>query len=350
MNANPRNIWKRIFTFMVIILIVFASAGGFWFYRIYFNPSVQTPDKKQDFLYIRTGTTMPELMQQMADEKIISDTSGFMVIAKLKKFTVPKPGRYRIKDGMNNRELVNLLRAGLQEKVSFTLNQIRTKEELAGRVGAKLEADSAQVIFLLNDAGYLSRYGMIPSTVMTLFIPDTYFFYWNTSAEQWFERMTQEYKKFWTEARKAKARNMNLTQSEVVILASIVESEQFRYPEERPLIAGLYLNRLKKNIRLQSDPTVIYALGDFSIQRVSNADLEVDSPYNTYKYAGLPPGPIRIPQQSSIDAVLNYQECDFIYMCADFETGKHKFSKEYDEHLKYAREYQKALNKAEIKR
>jgi UPF0755 protein len=272
------------------------------------------------------------------------------MIARMKKFSKVKPGRYRITDGMSNRELVNMLRAGNQVPIDFTFNNIRTKEQLAGRVGARLEADSVRFLFLLNDAGFLSKYGMSPETVMTLFIPNTYELYWNTSEEQFFDRMAQEYKKFWTDDRKSKAAALGMKQSEIVILASIVEAEQTRYTDERPSIAGLYLNRLKKGMPLQSDPTVIYALGDFSIQRVLNSDLDIDSPYNTYKHTGLPPGPIRIPEAASIDAVLNYKKCDYLYMCAEYGTGHHKFTSDYDQHLKNARDYQKALNSASIKR
>ncbi len=341
---------KKVIRIGLIVVLLLGAAGGWWFWKIYYKPNVHTPDKGGEFLYIRTGTTMPELVEQLEEEKLIDDTTSFAMIAELKKFTVPKPGRYRIKNGMNNRELVNMLRAGLQEPVQIVIrSNMRTKEQLAGRVG-KLEADSAKVLLLLNDAGFLSKYGMTPQTILTMFIPDTYEFNWNTSEEQFFDRMAQEYKKFWTDERKAKARALGLSQSEVVILASIVEAEQTRYADERPAIAGLYLNRIRKGIALQSDPTVIYALGDFSINRVLNSDLKVNSPYNTYLHTGLPPGPIRIPEAASIDAVLDHEECDYIYMCAEYGTGRHKFTHDYNVHLQNAREYQKALNKASIKR
>jgi UPF0755 protein len=343
-------ILNRILAIAAIVVFLFMSAGGWWFYRVYYNPNVQVANHKSDFLYVRTGTTMPELMLQLQEQKLVKDTSSFAMIARLKKFNTPKPGRYRIRDRMSNRELVNMLRAGIQEPVTFTFNNVRTKEQLASRVGGKLEADSAKLLFLMNDPGFLSKYGMTPETVMTLFIPDSYEFYWNTSEEQFFDRMAKEYKEFWTEERKAKARAMGMSQSDVVILASIVEAEQTRFADERPSIAGLYLNRMRKGMPLQSDPTVIYALGDFSIQRVLGDDLEVESPYNTYRHTGLPPGPIRIPQAESVDAVLENMDCNYIYMCAEFGTGHHKFTNDYDEHLKNAREYRKALDRAKIKR
>jgi UPF0755 protein len=173
---------------------------------------------------------------------------------------------------------------------------------------------------------------------------------WNTSAEEFFELMAAEYKTFWTDDRRNRASAMGFTQSEVVILASIVEAEQKRVAEERKRIAGLYINRLKKGMPLQSDPTVIYALGDFSINRVLKSDLDVNSPYNTYRNTGLPPGPILLADKVSIDAVLQYEKNDYLYMCAEYGTGKHKFTKDYDVHLKNAREYQAALDKNNIKR
>jgi UPF0755 protein len=340
---------KKIISIVLILLLVLGSVGGYWFWNIYFKPNVHI-DKDSEFFFVHTGTTMPELIQQLHDEKIIVDSASFVTIANLKKFTTPKPGRYRIKNGMDNRDLVNMLRAGLQEQVDFTFNNIRTKEQLSSRVGGKLEADSAQFLLLLNDNGFLSKYGMTSETIMTLFLPNTYKFYWNTSEEEFFDRMAAEYKKFWTADRKAKASSIGMTQSEVIILASIVESEQGRYADERPTIAGLYINRINKGIPLQSDPTVVYALGDFTIQRLLNADLKVESPYNTYLHTGLPPGPIRIPEPESIDAVLNYKKSNYIYMCAEYGTGHHKFTDSYDEHCRNAKIYQAALDKASIRR
>jgi UPF0755 protein len=341
---------KKFLKIAALILVPLASAGGWYFYSIYYKPATHTPNKDPEIILIHTGSTMNDLIVELKDLNIIDDTANFRMLSNLKKFTEPKPGRYRIKDAMSMRELINLLRSGNQEPIDFTFNNIRTKEQLASRVGGKLEADSARFLFLLNDANFLSKYGMTKETVMTMFIPNTYQLFWNTSEEQFFDRMAKEYKTFWTDDRKKKAAALNMSQSEIVILASIVESEQTQYPDERPTIAGLYINRLKKNIPLQSDPTIIYALGDFSIKRVLDADLEIDSPYNTYKHTGLPPGPIRVPETASIDAVLNYVPSDYIYMCADFGTGHHRFTSDYNVHLKNARDYQNALNKANIKR
>lgn len=339
---------KKIFLSILFLLLVLAGGGAYWFWKIYYKPNVHT--NKTEYLYVHTGTTMPELVMQLKQEKFVEDTSSFMVTAKLKKFTAPKPGRYHIKDGMDNRDLVNMLRAGLQEPIDFSFNNIRTKEKLASRVGAKLEADSAQFLLLLNDPGFTRKYGLTPDNIMTMFIPNTYELNWNTSEEQFFDRMSKEYKKFWTPERKAKAAAIPLSQSDVIILASVVESEQMNDVQEQSVIAGLYINRLKKGIPLQADPTLIFALGDFSILRVLDEDKKIKSPYNTYMYAGLPPGPIRIPSTSAVDAVLNYYKSDYLYMCAEYGTGHNKFTADYNEHCKNAKAFTDALNKAKIRR
>ncbi|MEO5643210.1 MAG: endolytic transglycosylase MltG [Bacteroidia bacterium] len=341
---------KKIILAFLILVLGLAAAGGYWFWQIYYRPNVHLVDHNSEFLFVRTGTTMPELLMQLRESKIVEDTASFSLITELKKFKTPKPGRYRIKDGINNQELVNMLRAGLQEPVDFSFNNIRTKEKLASRVGAKLEADSSTFLLLLNDAGFLSKYGLTPENIMTLFIPNTYELNWNTSEEQFFERMSKEYKKFWTDERKSKAAVIPLSQSDVIILASIVESEQMNDHAEQAIIAGLYINRLRKRIPLQADPTLIFALGDFSILRVLDEDKKINSPYNTYMYAGLPPGPIRIPSTAAVDAVLNYFKSDYIYMCAEFGTGHNKFTADYNEHLRNAKAFTNALNKAQIKR
>ncbi len=341
---------KKIIISIFVILLALAGAGAYWFWQIYYSPNVHLADHNSEFLFIRTGTTMEELKVQLKESKLVEDTASFAFIANLKKFRTPKPGRYRIKDGINNQELVNMLRAGLQEPVEFSFNNIRTKEKLASRVGGKLEADSAQFLLLLNDAGFLSKYGLTPENIMTMFIPNTYQLNWNTSEEQFFDRMSKEYKKFWTEDRKTKAAAIPLSQSDVIILASIVEAEQMNDHKEQAVIAGLYINRLKKRIPLQADPTLIFAIGDFTILRVLDADKKIDSPYNTYMYAGLPPGPIRIPTTKAVDAVLNYYKSDYIYMCAEFGTGHNKFTSDYNEHLRNAKAFTNALNKASIRR
>ena len=261
-----------------------------------------------------------------------------------------KSGRYLIQDGMNNNELVNLLRSGRQTPVNVVFNNIRTKEEFAGKISHQLELDSAQIIEAMLDTAFLNPLNLNAFTVSSLFIPNTYEFYWNTTVTSFLSRMVAEHHHFWNESRQSKAKRLNLTKEEVVTLASIVEKETLQ-KSEQPVVAGLYLNRLKKSMKLQSDPTVIFAIGDFSIRRVLKKDLKYDSPYNTYKYKGLPIGPISIPSIRAIDAVLNYQKHEYLYMCAkeDF-SGYHNFAKSVRQHYVNASKYRKALNDKNIKR
>ncbi len=306
-------------------------------------------DKNDPYIYVPTGTNMNALVDELIEQKILLNKKSFLWVASQKTFAVPKPGKYKLQDGMNNNELVNLLRSGQQEPVKLTFNTIRTPKDLAGKVGRQIEADSVEVLKMLTNAAMAQKYGFNEKTFMTLFIPNTYELYWNTSAEQFIKRMAQEYKAFWTEGRRSKASALNLSQSEVSILASVVQAEQSQHRNERPKVAGLYINRIRKGMKLQSDPTIIYAIGDFSIKRVLHKHMKMDSPYNTYLYAGLPPGPINLPEISSIDAVLNYEKHKYIYMCAkaDF-SGYHNFSRSFFQHNAYAKAYRNELNRRKI--
>lgn len=332
-----------------LALAIPAAFGAYWFWKIYYRPGTHVGDEKGIF-YVHTGTTYDQLIDDLESKQLIDSRKDFEWTAQLKKFEKPRPGRYRIREGMTYRELINMFAAGLQEPVMITFNTVRTKQDLARQVGRYLEADSLELITLLEDESFAAKYGFTGETFLTMFIPDTYEFYWNTSAEDFFTRMADEYKNFWTDDRKRNAQEIGLTQSEVSILASIVESEQRTHADERPIIAGLYLNRLKKRMKLESDPTVIYAIGDFTINRVLSDDLKYESPYNTYLHEGLPPGPILLPEKASIDAVLNHDKNDYIFMCAEYGTGKHNFTADYDEHCRNAREFRKALDKAGIKK
>jgi UPF0755 protein len=262
-----------------------------------------------------------------------------------------KPGKYFINKDINNNDLINLLRSGRQSPVKVTFSNVRSLEVVSSKLSAYLEADSSDIYQAFVDSEFLSDSKFNISNVISVFIPNTYEFYWNTSAVQLRKRILKEYNSFWNKERIKQASIMDLTLTEVSTLASIVEKEQNIKKDERPAIAGLYLNRLNKNMKLESDPTLIFALKDFNINRVLNKDKKVDSPYNTYKYKGLPPGPICIPSINAIDAVLNAEKHDYIFMCAkeDF-SGYHNFAKTYTKHLKNARKYQRVLNKRRILR
>jgi UPF0755 protein len=245
--------------------------------------------------------------------------------------------------------LVNLLRSGKQSPVKLGFISVRSLDILAGKAAAYIEADSATLAALLTDPATAQKYGFNQQTFMSMFIPNTYEFYWNTSAEKFVEKMAEEYKNFWNEDRKQKAADIGLSQSEVSTLASIVEAETQKN-DEKAKVAGVYMNRLNTGMLLQADPTVVFAAGDFTIQRVLNRHLEINSPYNTYLYAGLPPGPINIPSVSSIDAVLNYERHNYKFFCAkeDF-SGYHAFAVTNAQHEVNARKYHQALRNAGIR-
>lgn len=313
---------------------------------------VKNLPEEQLYIYVRTGCTWQDFCRALDSADVLTDFELFKDFAEWKGLnTKLKPGRYRLQPGMTSRHIVNLLRSGRQAPVNLAFHYVRTPFEVAGRVGRKLEADSASIAHLLSDTVYLaSKLGFTKATLPAMFIPNTYEFYWNTSAEQFLARMKQEYERFWTPARRAQADSLKLTPVEVAILASIVQAEQARFPDEWPVIAGLYLNRLQRDMPLESDPTVKFAWNDPGLQRVYHYHLAIDSPYNTYKYKGLPPGPILIPEPEAVDAVLRPARHDYIYMCAKEDlSGRHNFASHPAAHARNARAYHKALNRLNIR-
>ncbi len=320
--------------------------------RIYQPNIVFTEDTPEKYVYIPTDSDFSQVITILSNSGMLINVNSFEWLANQKKYVSNiKPGRYKIDKALNNNDLVNLLRAGKQTPVKVTFHNIRTKEELAGIIASQIEADSISILEYIVDSVVLQSLGLDNENVACIFLPNTYEFYWNTSAEEFVSRMIREYSIFWNSSRREKADNIKLSLYEVSILASIVEKEQSIKLDERPLVAGLYLNRIRRGMNLESDPTLIFALRDFTIRRVLNKDKKVDSPYNTYNNAGLPPGPICIPSINSIDAVLGAISHKFIFMCAkeDF-SGYHNFAKTYAKHLINARKYQKALNKRKIMR
>jgi UPF0755 protein len=328
------------------VVLIIGLLYGYSVYRDIFKSNVST----EGYVYIPTNATFDEFTDSLKTSGLIDDFKSFKQTASIKKFNDQVyPGRYKLSSGMTNNQLVNMFRSGKQAPIHLTFNNIRTKEELAGKISIFIEADSMSISDLLNDESYISKFGFNKRNIISMFIPNTYEIYWNTSAKNFIDRMNKEYNTFWNDERKKKAETINLSQQEVSILASIVQAEQRAHNDEKPRVAGLYINRLERDMLLQSDPTLIYASGDFTKKRVLNRDKEIESPYNTYKYPGLPPGPINMPEISSIDAVLNYEEHNYIFMCAkeDF-SGYHNFSTNARQHGIYARKYQQALNKRKI--
>lgn len=343
--------FKKIIISILLIGLGIGAYIGYTMYTRIYKPNVTLTKSKTAYFYIKTGSNFTDVANELYEGGYIKNRTSFEWVSEKKSnFTKNiKPGKYLLKEGMSNNELVDLLRSGKQEPVNLSFDHIRTVKELAGKLSKNIEADSISIYSLLTDKDFVSKYGLDNKNILTLFIPNTYDFYWNTSAEEMVKKMAVEYKSFWTEERKQQAKKMNLTQSEVSILASIVQSEQSVRADERPRVAGLYINRLRIGMRLQSDPTVIYAVGDFDIKRVTGKYLAFDSPYNTYKYLGLPPGPIVLPSIKSLDAVLNYEKHNYIYMCAkeDF-SGYHNFAVNFSEHQVNARKFQQELNRRNI--
>ena len=332
----------------LIFLVFTGLAVVFFVYKIIFTNNISP--SSPPYLYIKTGATYNEVIDLLEEKNVLNNLKTFQRVAKWKKYPQKiKAGKYAIKQGMNNNELVNMLRSGRQEAVNFTFNNVRTKVDFAEKVSQQLEMSAESLLFLLNDAETFAEYKLNDDNILTLFIPNTYQMWWNTSAEDFVKKMYREYEKFWTKERTQKATNMNLSPTEVIILASIVEEENHR-TNEQSRIAGVYMNRLKKGMPLQADPTVKFALQDFGKKRILYADLEIDSPYNTYKYAGLPPGPIRIPSPTCIDKVLDYEQHNYIFMCAkeDF-SGYHNFAVTHSQHEINAQKYHNALNSRKIK-
>lgn len=347
-NENEKSFKTKTKVILAVLLAILVVGGyyGLQFYKVYFAPNTTGKEK---YLYVRTGHNIDDLFQEIRRKDILTDIGTFsQAAAKMDLKSALKPGRYKIAKGMTNRGLINMLKAGNQEPVKLKFQNIRKKENFAGYLAKNLESDSLTFIKLLDSASLIEKYGFNKDNSYTMFIPNTYELYWNTSPSEFFEKMQKEYEKFWNDSRKAKAAALNLSPIQVSILASIVDSEAL-YDKEMPIIAGLYLNRLRKGILLQADPTVIFANDDFTVKRVTNSLLQVQSRYNTYKYAGLPPGPIMMPSINAIDAVLNKDNNNYIYMCAkeDF-SGYHNFAVTVQEHEINAKKYREALNKRNI--
>lgn len=346
---GKKSLLFRILVITGIILLIAGAVTAYKAYTILYKANVILNGKKSAYLYIRTGADFGEVADKLSSEKIISDPKSFDWLADYKDYKKHiKPGKYLITNGMNNNELINMLKSGRQETVKLVFNNVRTKYQLAGKISKQLEADSVSIINVLKDSAYLKKFGFTTENAIVVFIPNTYEMYWNTSASQLFEKMNDNYKTFWTASRKEKAKAAGLTPIEIEIIASIVQEETAQF-SEMSTIAGLYINRIHKGMKLEADPTVKFAVGDFTIKRVLKKHLQTESPYNTYRVKGLPPGPISFPDPRIIDKTLNFEKTDYIYMCAkeDF-SGFHNFAKTGAEHAANARRYQNALNKLKI--
>ncbi|SEG27234.1 endolytic transglycosylase MltG [Parabacteroides chinchillae] len=345
---NEKKFQKRTVIIAAIIAALMLIGAGVWTYCLLLAPNF-SPEKTV-YVYIDRQKNFENLCRQLEDSANCSHIGGFKQVAGLLKYASNmKTGRYAVVPGMSNLSLLKELRRGHQTVTRITFNNIRFKEDLAERLSEQLMIDKPELMDLLNDSLYCASLGFTPATVNAMFIPNTYEVYWNISAGKLLQRMLREYNSFWTEQRLAKAKAIGLTPIEVTILASIVE-EETAAADEYPMVAGLYINRLHKGIPLQADPTIKFALGNFALQRILFEHLDVESPYNTYKYAGLPPAPLRIPTIKGLDAVLNYTQHNYLYMCAkeDF-SGRHNFAVTLAEHNRNANRYRAELNKRKIR-
>ena len=338
---------KRTYIFASFLLL--SGILGYNYYQKIFGKAII----RETVLFVYSSDTLLDIKNKISE--FSSKNDAFLMVAAKKGFSKPRIGRYLLKEDMSNNDLINLLRSGNQAPIKLSFNNQDTLEKLAGRVAQQLETDSISLLNSFTDSTFLSKNNLTEASVLQIFIPNSYEFYWNTSPKKFRDKMLKEYNLFWNSSRLKKAVALNLSKSEIITLASIVQKETAKIIE-RPIVAGLYLNRLKKGWPLQADPTIIYCIRknkgqDFVVKRVLTADLEIKSPYNTYKNKGLPPTLISMPDISAIDGVLNAQKHSYFYMCANIDKlGYHTFARSLSQHNKNAAKYHKWLNKQRINR
>ena len=337
---------KKVLLLIATAILLTGAAFTAYFYKIFTGPVSECPDYR---IYIHPSDTQESIISAISGANPEARTKGLIYLLNHRNYSSNiHTGCYTIKSGATPKQVADMLQGGAQTPVKLTINSTRSIGQMVHSIAAQVMIDSTQIASRLNDPALLDSLGYTPATIFCMIIPNTYEVYWNISADALIARLIKERDRFWNEQRRSKARQIGLSENEVMTLASIVEEETAK-PDELPVVAGLYLNRLRKGMLLQADPTVIFALGGERPKRVLKAHLEVESPYNTYKHAGLPPAPIRFVSTRSIDAVLNYTKHNYLYMCAkeDF-SGYHNFATTLSQHNANARRYQRALNKAGI--
>jgi UPF0755 protein len=340
MNEVPL---KKVAVFLVFSILLISFT--FYAYQIIYMPNILVERESRLFI-IKKDYTYRKVQEELGKGNFVNDMVSFSFLAKLSGYDKDiQPGRFILRTNMTNLQALKILKSGRQEPVKITFTNVRLLKELGEKITKNTGLSGEEFDDALDHFIDTNNEGFTKENVISMFIPNTYEVYFNLSPEDLIDRMNAEYKKFWNEDRLVLAKKIGLTPIEVSILASIVQAETIKR-DEAATIAGLYINRLKKGMPLQADPTLVFASGDFALKRVLNVHKEIDSPYNTYKYAGLPPGPINLPQVASIDAVLNYKQHNFRYMCAkeDF-SGYHNFAATLDEHTKNAKRYQNALTR-----
>jgi UPF0755 protein len=338
---------KSIYTITALLCI--SSVFVFTYYQKIFGNIIE----QEQVLYVRNNSSLNDIHLKI--EKFVKKPENFLWTAAKKNFSKPKPGRYILKKGISNNDLVNMLRSGRQTPVKISFNNQDTLEKFAGRISKQIAADSIDLLSSFKDEKFLTENNFTKKSILQIFIPNTYEFYWTVSPIKFRRKMMLSYQRFWDDSRKAKAKKLNLTPEEVVTLASIIQKETAK-SSERPVVAGLYLNRLKKGWPLQADPTVIYCIKaqkgqNYKVQRVLTKDLKINSPYNTYIRSGLPPTLISMPDISSIESVLNAATHNYYYMCASVDNlGYHTFASSLSQHNKNAAQYHQWMDSQRIHR
>lgn len=331
---------------MCLALLIVAIGSAYLYHRTYYRNNLRSQSVE---LFVKPATPLDSLVAALRSQDALLDEASFCRAARWSGVDTFPSGHYVLRGEMGNKQLIRSLRFSWQTPVRVTFNNLRTLDQLAGRLSKQLMLDSLTLLNSFRDSLWHDSLGFTTATAPALFLPDTYELWWNSSPQQVIERFYAAYAAFWNEKRRQQAADWGLSPIEVSILASIVEEESNRY-DEWPIIAGLYLNRLKRNMPLQACPTLKFALNDFSLQRVLKEHTQVDSPYNTYRHTGLPPGPIRLPSKRAIDAVLQAEHHTYLYMCAkDDFSGAHYFSSRLSEHNRYAARYHRKLNQLNIR-
>ncbi|MCU0429301.1 MAG: endolytic transglycosylase MltG [Cytophagaceae bacterium] len=337
----------RLRVIVVVAGLLFVSFS-YYAYQIFYTANIQV-NKEDSHLYIYPGATFEVVLDSLRQKEALSDVVSFAFLSKLLGYRDEvKPGRYLLRKNSSNLDLLKRLKRGGEDPVNLTFNNIRTLPEFAGKISARMMFDSNEFISAITNKARLDKLGYSEQTIMAMFIPNTYQLYWTTSPTDFIDRMKNENERFWNAERKSKATKIGLTPVQVMTMASIVEAET-NQDKERATIAGVYMNRYNTGMKLQADPTVKFAVGDFSLKRINNTHTSLESPYNTYKNVGLPPGPINLPSITSIDAVLNYERHKYFYFCASPEAiGFHDFAETFNDHVKNAQKYRDYLDKLNI--
>ncbi len=334
-------------TILIVIGVLIILIGSFvieQYYRLQIS-NFRAKDGQEHAYNIYPGASVDSIFALLGNDYFIGSKTDFKLHRRMMLFNRPEPGHYVFGPQVGDREVINRLKFGKQTPINITWNHyVRTREELAGRVTRHLMMDSTTLLARLDSNEYMAKYGFDRETSRCLFIPNTYQVFWDITPDELFARMLREYNRFWNAERRSKADSIGLTPIEVAIVASIVEGESHNQ-KEMPIIASLYLNRVHRGMHLQACPTVKYAVGDFKLKRILNRHLAIDHPYNTYKYAGLPPGPIRCPAPTTIDMVLNAPKTNYLFMCANPDlSGTHIFSSSFGGHANAAYRYRHVMD------